>query len=146
MVSREHSGGWAPQCAAVLAALLCTPTLLHSSSASDNLSISRSISRPYSCRSPCLPLSSPSSRCFCLFNAKRFRHTLEADSSPRVQHSLSFPSLLVQSCSPLRRQSCRDEFISISVMFPAKMTNVIWFRLLKCKELMLFVLFWFGFK
>ncbi|KAM7405041.1 hypothetical protein PAMP_012332 [Pampus punctatissimus] len=27
MVSREHSGGWALQCTAVLVALLCTPTL-----------------------------------------------------------------------------------------------------------------------
>lgn len=51
MVSREHSGGWAPQCTAVLVALLCTPTLFHSCSASDNLSISRALSlalsRPY---------------------------------------------------------------------------------------------------
>lgn len=46
MVSREHSGGWAPQCTAVLVALRCTPTLFHSCSASDNISISRSISRP----------------------------------------------------------------------------------------------------
>ncbi len=44
MVSREHSGGWALQCTAVLVALLCTPTLFHSCSASDNPSISRSLS------------------------------------------------------------------------------------------------------
>lgn len=48
MVSREHSGGWALQCTAVLVALLRTPTLFHSCSASDSLSISRSISRPLS--------------------------------------------------------------------------------------------------
>lgn len=48
MVSRERSGGWALQCTAVLVALLRTPTLFHSCSASDSLSISRSISRPLS--------------------------------------------------------------------------------------------------
>lgn len=48
MVNREHSGGWALQCTAVLVALLCTPTLFHSCSASDNLSISYSISLPFS--------------------------------------------------------------------------------------------------
>lgn len=44
MVSREHSGGWALQCTAVLVALLCTPTHSHPCSASDSLSISCSIS------------------------------------------------------------------------------------------------------
>lgn len=40
MVSREHSGGWALQCTAVLVARLSTPTRFHSCSASDSLSIS----------------------------------------------------------------------------------------------------------
>lgn len=44
MVSREHSGGWALQCAAVLIALLCTPTLFHPCSACDSLSISVTLS------------------------------------------------------------------------------------------------------
>lgn len=52
MVSREHSGGWALQCTAVLVALLCTPTRFHSCSASDNLSISH----PYLYYLSCLPL------------------------------------------------------------------------------------------
>lgn len=46
MENRELSRGWALQCTAVLAAPLCTPTLFHSCSASDNLSISCSISQP----------------------------------------------------------------------------------------------------
>lgn len=52
MVCREHSGGWALQCTAVLVALLCTPTLFHSCSACDSLSISYSIFQTLS--RPCL--------------------------------------------------------------------------------------------
>lgn len=48
IVSRERSRGWAPQCTAVLVALLCTPTLFLSCSASDNRSISCSLSQPLS--------------------------------------------------------------------------------------------------
>ena len=59
MVSREHSGGWALQCTAVLVALLCTPTLFQSCSASltisPSLALSLALSCPYLCRSPCLP-------------------------------------------------------------------------------------------
>lgn len=90
MVSREHSGGWAPQCTAVLVALLCTPTLFHSCSASDDLSISRSIARPLS---PVLvSFVLPSSRhcpliAFVLF-IPIFLRTLKDDHNPRVQHHL----------------------------------------------------------
>lgn len=48
IVSRERSRGWALQCTAVLVALLCTPTLFLSRSASDNRSISCSLFQPLS--------------------------------------------------------------------------------------------------
>lgn len=77
---------------------------------SDNLSFTRSISRPllpvlvsFALPSP----SSPSSHCFCLFNANVSAHTLKADCSPRVRSGLSFPSF-TPSCSPLTGQSCKD--------------------------------------
>lgn len=95
MVSREHSGGWALQCTAVLVALLCTPTLLHSCSASDNLSISRSISRPLSpvLVSFVLPSSLHSPLIAFVLFMPIFLHTLKADCNPCVQPRLLYSSL-----------------------------------------------------
>lgn len=97
MVSREHSGGWALQCTAVLVALLCTPTLFHSCSASDNLSLYLSPSLAHTSIVCLTFLSSLSSHCFCPLFVPIFLHTLKAVCNPRVQYRLLYSSL--KQCS-----------------------------------------------